>query len=185
MNEKTELTAADLAMYMGCEVYAETPTSYGAVHVRKGRFVGIRPTEKRRINPILVDVETESGGVIDMYFFPAQLKPILRPLSDMTDDELLEFAKICSGADSFRIGKAVANNYKLVICIFGEGFGKSVENLMVSERGETWYTSYFNDDENGGRNVINQHQQTIWLLSRHFDIFGWISAGLALDKTKL
>ena len=184
MNEKTELTAADFGLIIGCECQLFWPNLDGSFeYERNGVLCGVRPEDEHR-NGLLFSTISANGWPQELAYKYSESKPILRPMSDMTETELLEFAKICSGADSFRIGKAVANNYKLVVCIFGEGFGKSVENLMVNENGETWYTSYFNDDENGGRNVINQHQQTIWLLSRHFDIFGWISAGLAIDKTK-
>lgn len=133
MNNETKLTAADLALYLGCVVYAEKPTASGTVYVRRGRFVGIRPTETGRINPITVDIETESGGVIDMYFLPEQVKPILRPLSDMTEEEE-------------KATQAIVNEIG-----FGYELGASI---------------------------------TRYLLSRHLDLFGWIDAGLAIDKTK-
>lgn len=137
MEKKNELTAIDLALYLGCEVYVETPTASGTYHVRKGRFVGIRPVEKRRINPIIVDIETDSGGVIDMYFMPDQTKPILRPLSDMTEEE---------------------------------------KNDPIWDS-ETTFSDF-------AGMVHCAAPVFAWLLARHFDLFGWIDAGLAIDKTK-
>ena len=171
MNTKTELTAADLALYLGCEVEWTG---------ERGYFLAGINTGQENFNPVgLVSEQMEPVWVkFD------EIKPILRPLSDMTERELLQFAKICTGADSFEIKQAVAINYKLVRCIFGQGRTVEVELLMVSESGETWYTSYFDSDERGGRNVIRQHQQTVWLLSKHFDLFGWIDAGRAIDKAK-
>ncbi len=37
----------------------------------------------------------------------------------------------------------------------------------------------------GKPTIIVNAAMTVWLLSRHFDLFGLIDAGLALDKTKL
>lgn len=172
MSNKTELTATDLALYLGCEVLV--PYAYAPSTVRIGqlREVGQKSSWVR------FDLHTSA-------YKSHEIKPILRPLSDMTEGELLEFAKICTGADSFEIKQAVAKNYKRVKCIFGQGWTRAVEYLMVNESGETWYSSYFDSDEWGGRSVIRQHQQTVWLLSKHFDLFGWIPAGLAIDKTKL
>jgi len=31
---------------------------------------------------------------------------------------------------------------------------------------------------------FNQHEVTTFLLSKHFDLFGWIAEGLALDKNQ-
>lgn len=187
MNNETKLTAADLALYLGCEVYSEIPTSSGAVHVRKGRFVGIRPTEKRRINPLIVDVETESGGVIDMYFLPEQIKPIIRPLSDMTGEEAEEFVPLAAGSQiSFfqRTLSSCPSNWIKWLIEFENG---DMDHLVMNETGETWFESYFKHDaeRRNWSNTVNQHKQTMWLIRHGFDLFGWISAGLAIDKTKI
>ena len=156
MNNATELTAADLALYLGCEVYAEVPTASGTVHVRRGRFVGIRPAEKRRINPITVDIETESGGVIDMYFLPEQVKPILRPLSDMTEEEAREMWSKCYG--EFDGGKCLLH---------------LTATVDADERNDSEFDI-----------ILGYPDAWRYLLSQHFDLFGWIDAGLAIDKTK-
>jgi hypothetical protein len=64
---------------------------------------------------------------------------VLRPLSDMTDDEESELRNIWS--DEYETG----NNYT---------------------------------------SIIADAAQIKWLLSKHFDLFGLIEAGLAIDATK-
>jgi len=185
MSEKTELTAADLALYLGCECRLFNIINGVLEYERDGTLCGIRQQNIHQ-NGVLVNVKSEHGRIMELAYLYCEVKPILRPLSDMTEQELLEFAKICSGANEFEIEKAVATNYKRVRCLFFDAGLLGEEWLMVSDSGETWYTSYFDQNEvGGGRNIINQHQQTVWLLSKHFDLFGWIPAGLALDKTKI
>lgn len=185
MKEKNELTAADWGLIIGCECQLFWSNFDGSLeYERTGTLCGVRSEDEHR-NGLLFSVTSSNGWPQELAYRYSEAKPIMRHLSDMTSSELLEFAKICTNADNFKIERAVASNYKRVKCIFGEGFSMGIEYLIINEFGETWYTSYFDSDERGGRNVINQHLQTIWLLSHHFDIFGWIPAGLALDKTKI
>lgn len=74
-------------------------------------------------------------------------KPILRPLSDMTEEEFEDFKKI---ADS--------------------DFCKMTVIDAASKDGITRLAHKFN--------------ATAYLLSKHFDLFGLIESGLAIDKTK-
>lgn len=159
---ETKLTPADLALYLGaeCEV---TYSPGGFEYYDNGGIYLI------------------SGGLINEYGKgEAAIKPILRPLSDMTEMELLEFATLCSGAEYVEVAESAISNYKNVMCF--SDFHES-ERLVINDNGEVWYASYF---QNGaaGRNTINGHKQTVWLLRHHFDLFGWIDAGLAIDKTK-
>lgn len=116
---KTELTAADLALYLGA----------------------ICMVEKSDGNIVC---DYDDGG---MYLMSAALihlhgagkivaKPILRPLSDMTEEEEME-------------------------------------------------VQYLVDIQGFGYDALIGAKITQYLLSRHFDLFGWIEAGLAIDKTKL
>jgi hypothetical protein len=117
MKNETKLTPADLAIYLGaqCEV-AYTPG--GFEYYDNGGIYLI------------------SGGLINEYGKgAAAVKPILRPLSDMTEPEGIEV------------------------------------QYMVDQMGV-------------GYNATHGAQITRYLLSRHFDLFGWIEAGLAIDKTK-
>lgn len=146
MTYQKKLTTNDLALYLGCEMYAETPTASGFVHVRKGVFVGIKPLSLNK-NQIIVDVEID-GGVLDMYFTPERVKPILRPLSDITEEEARELLRICDYID-----------------------GTGLFDLS-------------NETEEIKQFIIGDTKGWAYLLRRHFDLFGWIDAGLAIDKTK-
>lgn len=76
-------------------------------------------------------------------------KPILRPLSDMTEEEGLEIFELY--ADKPYLA-SIASHESLI----------------------EWL---------GGRVGSPAHWR--YLLSRGFDLFGWIDAGLAIDKTKV
>lgn len=156
MNNAKELTAADLAMFLGAKCRVDVVDWY--------------LDSVMEINLQMLSYVTDGVTV----------KPILRPLSDMTEEELLEFAKLCSGAEYVEIVESAISNYKNVMCF--ADFHDS-ERLVVNDRGEVWYASYF-QNKPAGRNTINHHEQTVWLLRHHFDIFEWAKAGLAIDKTK-
>ena len=112
---KTEkkLTAADLAMYIGCDVEWN-----GVVYRLSGVNADCEIAIER--NGVTIWVEIEA------------VKPILRPLSDITDEEENE-----------------TQIFVNEIC-FGYELGAQI---------------------------------TRYLLSKHFDLFGWIEAGLAIRKT--
>lgn len=87
-----------------------------------------------------------------------EIKPILRPLSDMTEEEKLEFQELCH-LEKESLG-----------CI-------TVSWDVLTEKIEL-----------GTAHLTNVFQWTIgvkYLLSKHFDLFGLIEAGLAIDKTTL
>ena len=118
MNSATELTAADLALYLGCECQASTRT--GTIDIVNCRGFCI-----------------VSDGVYSWSEPIRNIKPILRPLSDMTEEEMREKH---------------------------EAYLSACKSLGLLAHGTAADTRY--------------------LLSHHFDLFGWIPAGLAIDKTK-
>ena len=75
------------------------------------------------------------------------VKPILRPLSDITDVEALAWAEF-----------------------FGAHSGALDEGPI------TFFRRYYSD--------YCSAESVRYLLSKHFDLFGWIESGLAIDKTK-
>lgn len=110
-----ELTPQIAAMYLGCE--AETPKGIG-------RIEG-------------VDVFGMVWVNVDLCVNISKVTLLLRPLSDMTDDE-----------------------------------AKEIDFLVF--------------DFNENTTHFERHAaRTTYLLSRHFDLFGLIEAGLAKDKTKI
>ena len=140
MKNETKLTPADLALYLGaeCEV---TYSPGGFEYYDNGGIYLI------------------SGGLINEYGKgEAAIKPILRPLSDMTEDEARNVYKITTGEDY------PANDAK------SEVFAVQDEEFLSAQM------------EIGA--MMGQPAVWRYLLSRHFDLFGWIEAGLAIDKTK-
>lgn len=90
--------------------------------------------------------QLDLGGMGPSYhpYDVSDIKPLLRPLSDMTLIEKAEYETL---------------------------FGHN-----PNERDE-WYTTLLIMD-------IGKPEAWAWLLSRGFDLFGLIDAGLAIDKTK-
>jgi hypothetical protein len=81
----------------------------------------------------------------DLQYWNEFKKPILRPLSDMTEEELQECGNLVYDFSD----DPELNNHKW----------QDFQTLLTSE-------------------------QFHWLLKKHFDLFGLIEAGLAIDKTK-
>ena len=123
MKNETKLTAQDLALYLGCDV--EWLGERGCT------LAGIN-TADQSFNPVGL---VYSNG-LTIWTPERAVKPILRPLSDITEPEEME-----------------------------------VQNMV--------------DQMGVGYNAIHGAQITGFLLSRHFDLFGWIESGLAIDKTKI
>lgn len=111
----------------------------------------------------------------------SDIKPILRPLSDITKDELsilwsIVFTREFNGV----IHKHKANDtgrgtYAAERYVMSSG----VERLGAEFDGNIWADS----DLSVWR--YNKHKTTAYLLSRSFDLFGLIESGEAIDKTKL
>lgn len=144
MNNETKLTAQDLALYYRGQAKlisrAEKLDSFhGFAHV--GQIVVI--------DSILL-ASVEQG----LY----EVKPILRPLSDMTEDEARSVWGKCYGDD------------------FGDG--ECLLHLIATVDSDERNDSEFDV-------LLGYPDGWRYLLSRHFDLFGWIEAGLAIDKTKI
>ena len=115
-----------LHLYLGCEVYVERYDKIGTL--------------------VMVSSESRMGWVRlrnpDISEWQ-EIKPILRPLSDMTEEEKDDFAD---------------HGYEF------EDNGELPVNIWKG---------------------VNMSGHVLWLLSKGFDLFGLIEAGLAIDKTKL
>lgn len=118
----------------------------------------------------------------EMYQYSGFVKPLLRRLEDMTEEEALHLAGIYSGAEKIKQTTGTVSNFFYFFCEFKYG-EKGVSELMVMHNGEAWYQSYFDKRPKRGKghNIINQFAAAHYLLSKGFDIFGLISAGLAID----
>jgi hypothetical protein len=128
----------------------------------------------------LIDKLTEVGinGRIDCekYTPPdGDVKLVLRPLSDMTDEERIDVFKKCSLFDLSDC------NFEL-----GDGWINAVFNGIVIDSIRFIGDNIEMMDNDGGFSSINPISPIIeFYLSKHFDLFGLIEAGLAIDKTTL
>ena len=143
MENKTELTAADLALYLGCEVLV--PYAPQTERIGQLREVGQKSSWVR------FELHTSA-------YKSHEIKPILRPLSDMTEEEARDLCQIVDGDESEQVAENSA--------------------LKYFRQREEWY---------GARIYLLLGKPNAWryLLSKYFDLFGWIPAGLAIDKTKI
>ena len=120
----------------------------------------------------------------DWRYWDEHKKPILRPLSDMSEEELIElltnvYESIYGIAhEPFKdvILHAEGNDKVGLVCkcYMGQRIGFSIE----VERG-------VDISSDGLLLMVNQFDCTKWLLSKHFDLFGLIESGEAIDKTEL
>lgn len=144
MNNETKLTAADLALFVGCEI--EWTGDRGFV------LAGIN-TKQTRLNPVGV---VDTAGM-QLWLPTWAVIPILLPLSDMTEDEARAVWEKCYGDD------------------FGDG--ECLLHLTATVDADERNDSEFDI-------ILGYPDAWRYLLSLHFDLFGWIDAGLAIDKTK-
>lgn len=122
------------------------------------KFIGTRVL-------IAVDIATDQvrinfGEGEDQHWLPCRdVKPTLRPLSNITKEEI---------ADLFEVkGTILRGNYDHPF------FQIQYNDLNGLSRFEHRYITQLSP------------AQVVFLLGKHFDLFGWIEAGLAIDKTKL
>lgn len=199
-----------LHLYLGCEgLYLAGYGVHGKKQV-KAKFVGF--TSQGKLILICYDITGKEWGydvVADFYEFI----PAIRPLSDMTEEEVIVLFNLGRGlyhdnkidavkryaTNEFYLRKGVAEY------IFGycDGFNNDVrvlsgytfyikqyyikDDLCVTDLGFTSTPSHFNPikEIDGFISCYNQTEIFIHLLKQGFDLFGLIDAGLAIDKTKL
>lgn len=130
-----------LHLYLGCPIF-KTGTKLVSVNLEDEEYTIL-----------------EDDGFNDRVLSMTNTNPklILRPLSDMTDSELIDFTKL-----------------------FGDGREFSDEDRkealqIINKKGIGAIS--FNDESSE-----NVFEMVRWFLSKHFDIFGLIDAGLAIEK---
>lgn len=171
-----------LHLYLGCEVYQK-----GGLPVK--------------LTPDLLTASSFTEGLS---------KPILRPLSDMTEDYFLSLFKISIGAAEDMIPTSfsrLATDDLLVQMGYGQykfSYRHNFENDVRIEGGVSFYIECFKIENRisissqgieeskspfnpSKENRIVWNQATIFkkLLKDGYDLFGLIEAGLAIDKTKI
>lgn len=126
------------------------------------------------------------------YWQAKYINPILRPLASMTDEEMIEVIQLTT-PDHIE-DKPTAEDYDLDI-FYNDG-GNMVDGdveiganyscicyegqIAIRKCGSV----HFFDESGNIENAYNLPTMYKYLLSKHFDLFGLIEAGLAIDKTK-
>jgi hypothetical protein len=163
-----------LHYYIGCKVKA-TPYGGQANRYIDGRLVGLN------INNVAFVKFDEWQAVADVT--TTCVMPILRRTADITEDEAAHLALIYSGTKTVERTKGVADNWYYYLCYHGDN--KEGELLIIAADGCAWYAHYFDKEQPGYRNIINEHQAFHYLLQQQFDLFSLIDNGLAVDKNKI
>jgi len=155
-----------LHLYLGCKV------EYGYEGTKKiGKLEGKVDLAGWQVNTYKVLAPYQ-------YVRDELIKPILRPLSDMTDAEFKEAILLHWGIsrdiveqkiDRVERRKELKQNVRYGTAIPYSAFDKEGKHYMTG----TFSTSSLSPDT------------LLFLLSKHFDLFGLIEAGLAIDKTTL
>lgn len=132
-----------LHYYLGCEV--ECPHG-------KGMLISVSNYDHITVT-----------GDGDKYYKPKEVKPILRPLSDMTEEEGREYAQHYGIKGHHPVTITEENGYVKVSI----GYKDHMASLFpLSPHGQ-------------------KPESLHYLLSKHFDLFGLIESNLAIDKSKL
>lgn len=103
-------------------------------------------------------------------------KPILRPLSDMTEEERAEifyfiFGRQFKGRTEWYKEKTTLQEPRWVL-------SQGVDRVGIQMNGDIWADCDLHVYK------MNPHKNTLYLLSKSFDLFGLIDSGEAIDKTK-
>lgn len=173
-----------LHFYLGCEVKTDTG---------KLTLTGIHIDKWSRIEKAVV----LNGNVTHTIAFE-YIKPILRQLSDMTEEEANLFAWLCLDSehhldDETKVSRDEIDtdlhkndNATMLdgdIEIYIEVSCRCYEGAVVIRKDGS-ITLWNNEDEADER-IDGMAFKIKYLLSKHFDLFGLIEFGLAIDKTTL
>ncbi len=167
-----------LHLYLGCECLLEHK-----VRVTLNGFENNHPV-------VLNKKDWQSARVNQMDL----IKPILRPLSDMTDNEIDELASVLLGKETHCFHKWRSEDGDCIIADwkkekpFDKEFDTLTMGMLISgdfSIKHKWDYSNKKGTATTNEPLWNSHLITKYLLSKHFDLFGLIDAGLAIDKSKL
>ena len=171
--------------YIGCNVLIDQ----GTVNEERGRLLGVCPVPNS-VNQIYYHIVTDEMAQNEGPDFcmpynddadsVARIKPYLRPMSSITEYEAEHLAMIYTGADSVKRIEGTVSNWFYFECYFN---GAEKEILKMPKDGGPYYAHMFDDDAPGFRNIIHEQHAFHYLLQNHFDLFGLIDAGLAIEIT--
>jgi hypothetical protein len=165
-----------LHLYLGCEVRTnDRPLGNGQTHYgRTGTFIGF--TDHTRISCRIAH-RAGPEGCINTFL----LRPLLRPLSDMTEEEALHcvgiaYHSVYDHAPEFIRTEMVDSNNEAGAIVCEEpgwkyGFSVTKTGIDFSANGDFLHIPVF--------------EITRYLLSKGFDLFGLFEAGLAIETPSL
>ncbi len=145
-----------LHLYLGCKcISSEGSMTYTLWEVNKGKYSTLH--------------KDEHGNEIDLM---GDFKLVLRPLSSMTPSEAQELYKVS------RYSKEMSSIKQVELVENVKGYQPNI--VKISWGGPTGSGGYGVGQDIMYLNKLESEQHH-WLLSKHFDLFGLIEAGLAID----
>lgn len=150
-----------LHLYLGCEVRTNDTAMDTILRGRTGTFVGF--TDESRTS-VIMKFRAGPDGRAGLW----NIKPLLRPLSDMTEQEAIEF------------------------CCLHYTIQNTIKYASWDDGRDTRYGKprvYFETTgfKQSGSIPLDKlmPEGFVYLLSKHFDLFRLIEDGLAIDSTKI
>lgn len=158
-----------LHLYLGCECVTDDG--------RTGWFAGFDICEKD-YSIVMITVrfpgEEEDWSVLNDNDECDRIKLVLRPLSDMTEEEAAHIGQLVYGKpDSVKWRIEHKNGYLKI-------YRKHYQKAITIDYASADLDFYDGDELDTSLRQIEIFQ---YLLSKSFDLFGLIDAGLAIDKT--
>lgn len=164
-----------LHLYLGCEVQTNIKIAQGEhkpFKLAKAKLVDVDINGAYLIGLIL-----ENDTDMEIYQ-PNEVKLILRPLSDMTEEEFTEVVMIHWGISRDIIEQKISRIERTKEVKQNTKFGTSIPYVAFDKEGKHYMTATFSDKS-------CTPEQFQYLLSKHFDLFRLIESKLAIDKTTL
>lgn len=184
-----------LHLYLGCEVQVTTSSATFTGEML-GYYIDEWYEKEEKVSiQVLINRNTRT-----LFTYAGEnVKPILRPLSDMTDEEALKVAMIAlkrDNANGLRITRTPERNYVSIWYNQWLPMGDYQKaqwdecdlEICISDDFTIYNHAFYrkgNGTAVGNEPLYRQHEIATFLLSKGFDLFQLIEVGLAIDKTTL
>lgn len=164
------LELKDIAHHLyGCEFELYSKTITGELFFERiGNLIEVKRKSTNH-HPLVFECDDNIGSIIELAYDYTEAIPLLRKISDLTDDECIELCKL----------HFWATPYKVEYEVFKNAFGKKVVSW-----GDSPKDKYLIEREYSVNETYNQFQ-TIFLLSIGVDCLDLISKGIAKHQKSL
>lgn len=138
----------------------------------KGKYLlsDVIPDTKHELRDKLLRID-------NVDFFLKYAKPILRPLSDLTEEIEIDSEKFVPTFKLFEIEYCNTDHVD------------NIRNIYTNKRGSFLETSHFGTASTSSVNITSLFLNNYWKMKQlfewHFDVFGLIDAGLAINKNTI